>query len=65
MIFSLSWGIAAAAEEVDPIHPETLPAQAGYSASAGAEFKEEFCLEKGVFWPEDLDEELDQFFIRI
>lgn len=40
MIFSLSWGIAAAAEEVDPIHPETLPAQAGYSASAGAEFKE-------------------------
>lgn len=33
MVFSLSWGIAAAAEEVDPsaggeIHPETLPAQA-------------------------------------
>ncbi len=55
MIFSLSWGIAAAAEEIDPsaggaIHPETLPAQASYLALAGAESQEEFCLEKGVFW---------------
>lgn len=55
MIFSLSRGIAAAAEEVDPsaggaVHPVTLPAQASYLALAGAEFRGEFFLEKGVFW---------------
>lgn len=69
MVNYLSWGIAATAEEVDPSagggnspRNDTLPGS--YLALAGAEFHEEIYLEKGVFRPEDLEEELDQFFHR-